>query len=55
MFMVGIEILVFEAKGGLHLRPKPEYGKTFDPNPVVSAGQGMHCWVSLGEGMGYLL
>ena len=38
MLVVGIEILVFEAKEVLHIRPKSEYSKTFDPNPVVSAG-----------------
>ena len=31
-------LFVFEAKGGLHLKPKPEYSNTFNPDPdtVVS-------------------
>jgi len=34
-FVICIKIFVFEAKGGLHLRPKLEYGNTFDPDPVM--------------------
>jgi len=37
-FMVSIEeqMFVFKAKRELHLRPKPEYGNMFNPDPVVS-------------------
>ena len=36
--MVSIEeqMFVFKAKRELHLRPKPEYGNMFNPDPVVS-------------------
>jgi len=35
-FVVCIEMFVFEAKGDMHLRTKPEYGNTFDPDLVAS-------------------
>jgi len=32
----------------LHLRPKPEYGKMFNPNPVVSTGVLQNNQIDLG-------
>jgi len=43
MFVVGIEILVSKQREVLHLRPKLEYSKTFDPNSVVSTVNNLGC------------